>query len=70
MQGTSEKGDAFGSALHLGDADGDGPADLAVGGPEENAGSEVIDYAAAQPLHLSPGAVPSGLGGHVWWCAV
>ncbi|MXM61973.1 VCBS repeat-containing protein [Streptomyces sp. HUCO-GS316] len=39
IPGVSEKGDSFGQALHLGDHNADGRADLAVGGPGENAGS-------------------------------
>jgi hypothetical protein len=42
IPGVSEKGDAFGRALHLGDTNGDGRADLAVGGPGENANSGTV----------------------------
>ncbi|MFJ1971323.1 FG-GAP repeat protein [Streptomyces sp. NPDC087903] len=37
--GPAEGRDAFGMALHLGDANGDGRADLAVGAPGENTNS-------------------------------
>ncbi|AYN43838.1 VCBS repeat-containing protein [Streptomyces dangxiongensis] len=37
VPGTGEPGDAFGSAVRLVDADGDGRAELAVGAPGENA---------------------------------
>ncbi|CAL9565265.1 FG-GAP-like repeat-containing protein [Streptomyces sp. Tu 3180] len=39
VPGTAEKDDRFGRAAYLGDANGDGRADLAVGAPGENAGA-------------------------------
>ncbi|MDN3022938.1 FG-GAP-like repeat-containing protein [Streptomyces sp. S.PB5] len=42
VPGSAEAGDAFGRAVHLGDADGDGRADLAVGAPGENANSGFV----------------------------
>ncbi|GAA4994138.1 FG-GAP and VCBS repeat-containing protein [Streptomyces siamensis] len=41
VPGSSEKGDAFGASLSLGDVTGDGYADLAVGSPGEDVGSVV-----------------------------
>ncbi|MFD5573817.1 FG-GAP repeat protein [Streptomyces cadmiisoli] len=42
VPGSAEKGDAFGRAVHLGDADGDGRADLAAGAPGENSGAGFV----------------------------
>ncbi|KOG40749.1 FG-GAP and VCBS repeat-containing protein [Streptomyces resistomycificus] len=42
VPGTAEKGDTFGRAVHLGDANGDGLADLAVGTPGENTGAGFV----------------------------
>ncbi|MFJ3665124.1 FG-GAP and VCBS repeat-containing protein [Streptomyces sp. NPDC090106] len=39
VPGTAEKGDRFGGAVHLGDTDGDGAPEPAVGAPGENAGA-------------------------------
>ena len=39
VPGAAERSDAFGQALHLGDTNGDGMADLSIGAPGENAGS-------------------------------
>jgi hypothetical protein len=39
IPGVSEPGDAFGSALHLGDSNGDGRQDMSVGAPGENSRS-------------------------------
>ncbi|WP_371673844.1 VCBS repeat-containing protein [Streptomyces sp. NBC_00289] len=39
IPGASEPGDAFGSALHLGDSNGDGREDMSVGAPGENSSS-------------------------------
>lgn len=53
VPGGAEKGDAFGSELHLGDVNGDGHLDLAVGAPGEslggvkNTGAVVVLYGAA-----------------------
>ncbi|WP_246040660.1 FG-GAP-like repeat-containing protein [Streptomyces cadmiisoli] len=44
VPGAAEKGDAFGRAVHLGDADGDGRADLAAGAPGENTGAGFVWY--------------------------
>lgn len=39
VPGPAERNDHFGRSLHLGDADGDGLADLAAGAPGENTGA-------------------------------
>ncbi|WP_240529538.1 FG-GAP-like repeat-containing protein [Streptomyces mangrovisoli] len=39
VPGAAESGDAFGSSVFLGDVDGDGFADLAIGAPGENSGT-------------------------------
>ncbi|MFJ6506857.1 FG-GAP-like repeat-containing protein [Streptomyces sp. NPDC091879] len=39
VPGTAEAGDAFGSSVFLGDVDGDGFKDLAIGAPGENLGA-------------------------------
>jgi len=48
VQGTAEGEDSFGEALAIGDVNGDGYADLAVGVPNESHGS--ADYAGAVNL--------------------
>ncbi|MFJ9814768.1 hypothetical protein ACIRU3_05750 [Streptomyces sp. NPDC101151] len=40
--GAAEKGDLFGAAVHMGDADGDGRADPAAGAPGENGSSGFV----------------------------
>ena len=52
---TSETGDAFGSGVSLGDANGDGYADLAIGASGENsgAGSLTVLYGSASGLKTS-----------------
>ncbi|CAL9494127.1 FG-GAP repeat domain-containing protein [Streptomyces sp. enrichment culture] len=52
VPGASEAGDRFGSGLALGDVDGDGYADLAVGAAGENggAGSVTVLYGSASGL--------------------
>ncbi|NNN32736.1 VCBS repeat-containing protein [Streptomyces sp. S3(2020)] len=42
VPGTAESGDTFGAAVHLGDANADGRADLAVGAPGENSASGFV----------------------------
>jgi hypothetical protein len=49
VPGSPEKGDAFGRAVHLGDANHDGLADLAVGSPGENGGSGFVWYFRSGP---------------------
>ncbi|MFD8521122.1 FG-GAP-like repeat-containing protein [Streptomyces capillispiralis] len=44
VPGSAERDDTFGRAVHLGDANGDGLADLAVGAPGENAGAGSVWY--------------------------
>jgi hypothetical protein len=61
---TAEPGDGFGSALAVGDLNGDGRADLAVGVPGEDAGA-IADSGVVQVLYGSA----SGLvgTGSQWW---
>ncbi|MEV0633670.1 FG-GAP-like repeat-containing protein [Streptomyces sp. NPDC050619] len=49
VPGAPEKGDAFGRAVHLGDANHDGLADLAVGTPGENTNSGFVWYFRSGP---------------------
>ncbi|MEV8591439.1 FG-GAP-like repeat-containing protein [Streptomyces sp. NPDC052012] len=49
VPGTAETTDAFGRAVHLGDADGDGLADLAAGAPGENSGAGSVWYFRSSP---------------------
>jgi hypothetical protein len=52
VPGASEKGDRFGSCVSLGDANGDGYADLAIGAAGENgsAGAVTVLYGSASGL--------------------
>ncbi len=50
IHGTSETGDRFGSALVVGDFNGDGDADLAVGVPYEDVGT-IEDAGAIEEIH-------------------
>ncbi|MEU6088450.1 hypothetical protein ABZ865_16785 [Streptomyces sp. NPDC047085] len=52
VPGAAETGDAFGSSVHLGDVNGDGYKDLAVGAPGEDsgAGSVTLLYGTASGL--------------------
>ncbi|WP_020116352.1 FG-GAP-like repeat-containing protein [Streptomyces canus] len=59
VPGATEKGDAFGGAVHVGDANGDGLADVAVGAPGENAGAgSVWSFRSRGQYVVSPGGVP------------
>lgn len=49
VPGSGEKNDAFGRAVHLGDANGDGLADLAVGAPGENGDAGFVWYFRSSP---------------------
>ncbi|MFI0544934.1 esterase [Streptomyces sp. WSLK1-3] len=52
VPGTAELGDGFGSAVSLGDTDGDGYADLAIGAPGEDVGT-IADAGAVWVLRGS-----------------
>jgi hypothetical protein len=59
VPGTAEKGDAFGTAVHLGDANGDGLADAAVGAPGENADTGFVwSFRSRESYVVEPGGVP------------
>lgn len=59
VPGAAEKGDAFGGAVHVGDANGDGLADLVVGAPGENANAGAVWSFRSRGEYLaSPGGVP------------
>ncbi|MFF4058504.1 FG-GAP and VCBS repeat-containing protein [Streptomyces sp. NPDC001668] len=59
VPGAGEKGDAFGGAVHVGDANGDGLADVAVGAPGENAGSGAVwSFRSRAQYVVSPGGLP------------
>lgn len=59
VPGASEKGDAFGGAVHAGDANGDGLADVSVGAPGENASAGSVWSFRSRAEHVvSPGGVP------------
>ncbi len=58
VPGVAEKGDAFGGAVHVGDANGDGLADVVAGAPGENAGAgSVWSFRSAGEHVVSPGGV-------------
>jgi hypothetical protein len=60
MPATAAAGDAFGRSLAVGDFNGDGFADLAIGAPERNVGG-VVDGGAAVVLYGSSGGLlPAG----------
>lgn len=63
VPGVAEKSDAFGRAVHLGDAGGDGRADLAVGAPGENAGSGFVWSFRSGPTTVVSSGGPSSGGG-------
>ncbi|MEV5429160.1 FG-GAP and VCBS repeat-containing protein [Streptomyces sp. NPDC052701] len=57
VPGTAETGDLFGRSAHLGDANRDGRADLAVGAPGENTGSgSVWTFRSGPATVVTPGA--------------
>jgi hypothetical protein len=56
IPGSSELGDAFGADLALGDVDGDGYADLAIGSPGEDIDG-VADAGSVTVLHGSPAGI-------------
>ncbi|MFI6374936.1 FG-GAP-like repeat-containing protein [Streptomyces sp. NPDC050546] len=49
VPGAAEKGDTFGKAVHLADANGDGLADLAAGAPGENGNAGSVWYFRSGP---------------------
>ncbi|MBL1083059.1 VCBS repeat-containing protein [Streptomyces actinomycinicus] len=61
VPGTSEKGDAFGYELDLGDVNGDGYQDLVVSSPQENIGS-VTDAGSVTVLYGSASGVNTTSG--------
>ncbi|MEU4098851.1 FG-GAP and VCBS repeat-containing protein [Streptomyces sp. NPDC026673] len=61
IPGGSEKGDAFGSELHLGDINGDGFQDLAVGSAGEDLNG-VVDAGSVTVLYGSPGGLVTTSG--------
>ncbi|MFI1416440.1 FG-GAP-like repeat-containing protein [Streptomyces sp. NPDC020731] len=62
VPGTAEKNDRFGRATHLGDTNGDGRADLAVGAPGENSGAGSVWYFRSSPTAVAGGAGTFGAG--------
>ncbi|MFJ6387282.1 FG-GAP and VCBS repeat-containing protein [Streptomyces sp. NPDC091972] len=59
VPGATEKGDVFGKAVHVGDANGDGLADVAVGAPGENSGAgSVWSFRSRGEYVVSPGGLP------------
>ncbi|MFJ8590569.1 FG-GAP and VCBS repeat-containing protein [Streptomyces sp. NPDC093598] len=57
VPGAAEAGDAFGKAVHLADANRDGPADLSAGAPGENGNAGVVWYFRSGPTTVvSPDA--------------
>ncbi|MFK4100111.1 FG-GAP and VCBS repeat-containing protein [Streptomyces sp. NPDC019531] len=59
VPGAAEKGDAFGRAVHAGDVNGDGLADVAVGAPGENASAGSVWSFRSRAEHVvSPGGTP------------
>ncbi|PWI18446.1 hypothetical protein DI272_33115 [Streptomyces sp. Act143] len=59
VPGSAERGDAFGAAVHLGDANGDGLADVAVGAPGENADAGYVwSFRSRASYVAEPGGVP------------
>lgn len=66
VAGVAEKDDMFGSWLMIGDFNGDGMDDLAVGVPYENV-SGVVDAGAVQVFYSNPnGRGPDGLRDQLW----
>ncbi|MFJ8033064.1 VCBS repeat-containing protein [Streptomyces sp. NPDC096032] len=61
VPGTSEKGDAFGYELDLGDVNGDGYQDLVVSSPQENVGT-VVDAGSVTVLYGSASGVNTASG--------
>ncbi|MFJ4786299.1 FG-GAP and VCBS repeat-containing protein [Streptomyces sp. NPDC088794] len=60
VPGTGEKGDAFGRAVHLGDANHDGKADLVVGSPGENGEAGYVwSFRSGASTVVSPGGTIS-----------
>ncbi|WP_320782004.1 FG-GAP-like repeat-containing protein [Streptomyces sp. CRN 30] len=60
IQGSTEYGDDFGAALSLGDVNGDGHLDLAVGAPGEDVG-DAVDAGSVTVL-LGTASGPTGTG--------
>ncbi|WP_405479563.1 FG-GAP-like repeat-containing protein [Streptomyces sp. NBC_00009] len=61
VPGSSERGDAFGSELTLGDINGDGYQDLAIGAAGENLNG-VVNAGAVTVLYGSPEGLNTGSG--------
>ena len=64
IEGGSEEGDEFGSSLAVGDFDGDGRDDLAIGVPQEALGS-IINAGAVNVLYGSNNGL-SANGNQIW----
>ena len=64
VPGPAQAGDAFGRSLAVGDFNGDGFADLAVGAPERDVNG-VVDGGAALVLYGASGGLQSG-GSQLW----
>ncbi|GHH70925.1 hypothetical protein GCM10018793_05760 [Streptomyces sulfonofaciens] len=69
VPGTAERGDAWGADVSVGDSDGDGYADVAVGAPGEDlapgTGDAAVDAGSVTVLHGTPDGL-TGTGAHTW----